>query len=99
VLRIESTGLPLGMFCESEFSATRLQLEVGDTLFLYTDGLSEARNEGDEYGVDRVMTLVRQQAARPPAELIAACLDELRAFAGGGPRLDDLTLLAIRRRS
>lgn len=99
VLRIESTGLPLGMFCESEFSATHLQLEVGDTLFLYTDGLSEARNEGDEYGVDRVMTLVRQQAARPPAELIAACLDDLRAFAGAGPRLDDLTLLAIRRRS
>jgi phosphoserine phosphatase RsbU/P len=98
VLRIESTGLPLGMFCESEFSATRLQLEVGDTLFLYTDGLSEARNEGDEYGVDRVMTLVRQQAARPPAELIAACLNDLRAFAGAGPRLDDLTLLAIRRR-
>ena len=44
------------------------------------------------------MTLVRQEAARPPAELIAACLDELRTFAGAGPRLDDLTLLAIRRR-
>jgi serine phosphatase RsbU (regulator of sigma subunit) len=41
---------------------------------------------------------VRQQAARQPAELIAACLDDLRAFADGGPRLDDLTLLAIRRR-
>jgi sigma-B regulation protein RsbU (phosphoserine phosphatase) len=99
VLRIESTGLPLGMFHEREFSATRVQLETDDTLFLYTDGLSEARNEGDEYGVDRVMTLVRQQAARQPAELIAACLDDLRAFTDGGQRLDDLTLLAIRRRS
>ncbi len=102
VLRIESTGLPLGMFHEREFSATRVQLEPDDTLFLYTDGLSEARNEqarneNDEYGVDRVMTLVRQQGARPPAELIAACLDDLRAFTGGGQRLDDLTLLAIRR--
>jgi len=100
VLRIESTGLPLGMFCEAEFSATRLQLEVGDTLFLYTDGLSEAGNgKGeDEYGVDRVTHLVRQQAARPPAELIAACLDDLRTFVAGAPRLDDLTLLAIKRR-
>jgi len=97
VLRIESTGLPLGMFCEGEFSATRLQLEAGDTLFLYTDGLSEARSADDEYGVDRVTRLVRQQAARPPAELIAASLDDLHAFAGAGPRLDDLTLLAIRR--
>jgi sigma-B regulation protein RsbU (phosphoserine phosphatase) len=98
VLRIESTGLPLGMFHEREFSATRVQLDTGDILFLYTDGLSEARNEGGEYGVDRIMTLVRQQAARQPAELIAACLDDLRAFADGGRRLDDLTLLAIRRR-
>lgn len=97
VLRIESTGLPLGMFCEAEFSATRVQLEAGDTLFLYTDGLSEARSAEEEYGVDRVTHLVRQQAARPPAELIAACLDDLRAFEGGAARLDDLTLLVIRR--
>jgi sigma-B regulation protein RsbU (phosphoserine phosphatase) len=96
VLRVESTGLPLGMFHESEFSATRLHLDPGDTVFLYTDGLSEARSAEEEYGVDRVTHLVRQQAARSPAELIAACLDDLRAFAGGPP-LDDLTLLAIQR--
>lgn len=98
VLPIESTGLPLGMFCETEFSATRVQLEVADTLFLYTDGLLEARNATGEYGVDRVTHLVRQQAAKPPAELICACLDDLHAFeADGGSRHDDLTLLAVRR--
>jgi len=99
VLRIESTGLPLGMFCEADFSATRVQLEAGDTMFLYTDGLSEARHGDQEYGVERVTRLVRQQAGRPPAELIAACLDDLRAFSEDSPRLDDLTLLAIRRLS
>ena len=97
VLRIESTGLPLGMFCEGEFAGTRLRLEDGDTLFLYTDGLSEARGTVEEYGVDRIAHLVRQQATRAPSELIAACLNDLRAFASAGPRLDDLTLLAIRR--
>jgi sigma-B regulation protein RsbU (phosphoserine phosphatase) len=97
VSRIESTGLPLGMFLQTESSATCVQLESGDTLFLYTDGLSEARNECDEYGVDRVMTLVRQQAARQPAELIAACVDDLRAFVNGGQSLDDMTVLAVRR--
>src|SRR5581483_807523 len=98
VLRVESTGLPLGMLREGEFSATRLQLEAADTLFLYTDGLSEAGGaDDDEYGVDRITRLVRQQAARSPAELIAACLDDLHAFVGAGPRQDDLTLLAIRR--
>ena len=95
MLRIGSTGLPLGMFHEFEFSATRLHLEKGDMMFLYTDGLSEACRDDDEYGVERVTHLVRQ-AARRPAEMIAACLDDLRAFVNG-PVLDDLTLLAIQR--
>jgi len=97
VLRVESTGLPLGMFCEAEFSATRLQLDVGDTLFLYTDGLSEAQNSDDEYGVDRVTQLVRQQAGRRPSELIAACVDDLKSFADFSLLSDDVTLLAIQR--
>jgi phosphoserine phosphatase RsbU/P len=97
VLRIESTGLPLGMFHDGEFCGTRLQMEPGDTLFLYTDGLSEARCVETEYGVDRVMHLVRQHAGKPPAELIATCLDDLRTFTNGTPAQDDLSLLAIRR--
>ena len=98
VLFIESISLPLGMFLEGEFSATqRLQLEAGDTLFLYSDGLSEARRVGDEYGVDRVTSFVHQQAGRSAAEIIAACLDDLQAFTEGRPRLDDLSLLAIQR--
>lgn len=96
VLRVESTGLPLGLFCEAEFSATRLQLDPGDTLFLFTDGLSEAQGTGDEYGVERVMQLVRQHAGRTPSELIAACLADLNNFAGPSAVSDDLTLLAIR---
>ena len=97
VLRIESTGLPLGMFCESEFSATRLQVDVGDSLFLYTDGLSEARLGDDEYGVDRITQMVRQQAGRCPADLIAASLEDLNNFADANLHSDDLTILAIQR--
>ena len=43
------------------------------------------------------MALVHQQAARRPAELIAACVDDLRTFVSGGESLDDLTVLALRR--
>lgn len=97
VLRIESTGMPLGMFLDTEFSAMRVQLDPGDTLFLYTDGLSEASNEDDEYGVDRVITLVRRHASRQPGDLIAACLEDVRAFTKGSPSFDDMTVLAVRR--
>jgi sigma-B regulation protein RsbU (phosphoserine phosphatase) len=89
--------MPLGMFRETEFSPTLIQLEAGDTLFLYTDGLSEAASESDEYGVDRVMTLVHQQSASQPAELIAACLHDVRAFTNGVRSFDDMTMLAVRR--
>jgi sigma-B regulation protein RsbU (phosphoserine phosphatase) len=96
VLRIESTGLPLGMFHEVDFSATRLHMQTGDMLLLYTDGLSEARCADEEYGVDRVTRVVRQAAAKRPAELVAACLSDLQAFVDG-PSLDDLTLVSIQR--
>ena len=93
---IESTGLPLGMFCEADFSPTTMHLESGDTLFLYTDGLLETRRADEEYGIDRVTSLLRQHGGRRPADVIAACLNDLRKFADGS-QLDDLTLLAIQR--
>jgi phosphoserine phosphatase RsbU/P len=101
VHRVESTGLPLGMFPNGEFSVTRLRLEAGDTMFLYTDGLSEAssaNHEDEEYGLDRVTRVAREQAAQPPAGLIAAFIDDLRGFARDSSPHDDLTLLAIQRR-
>jgi sigma-B regulation protein RsbU (phosphoserine phosphatase) len=86
------------MFHDAEFAATRVQLEPGDTLFLYSDGLTEARDTtGAEYGVERVLRLARQHAPRGPRDLLAASLGDLRAFSAAAPRLDDLTLLAIRR--
>jgi sigma-B regulation protein RsbU (phosphoserine phosphatase) len=96
LVRIESTGLPLGMFPEVDFSATRLHLDPGDMLFLYTDGLLEARRGDDEYGVERVTQVLRMKAAGSPAEAIRECLDDLKSFVEGPP-LDDLSLLAIRR--
>jgi len=95
--QVESMGFPLGMFLEGEFAVARLRLEAGDTLFLYTDGLSEVSSAaGEEYGVDRIARFVHQKCAQQPAALIAGCLDDLRAFSSE-PHPDDLTLLAIQR--
>jgi phosphoserine phosphatase RsbU/P len=93
---LESTGFPLGMFREASFAPVRLELCPGDLLFLYTDGLSEATGEGGEYGVDRVMRLVGGQTWSCAGRVVAACLDDLRRFAGATPGLDDVTLLALR---
>jgi sigma-B regulation protein RsbU (phosphoserine phosphatase) len=95
-MRVESTGLPLGMFCDADFSATRLHLDPGDLLFLHTDGLTESRRGDDEYGADRITALLRQQFGRRPAEVIAASLEDLRMFMEG-PQLDDITIMVIQR--
>lgn len=96
VAQIESTGLPLGMFCDLSVSRTQLHLDPGDLLFLYTDGFSEARHADEEYGVDRLANLLSQHQGKCPAEVVAACVRDLDAFSDC-PRFDDLTLLAIQR--
>jgi phosphoserine phosphatase RsbU/P len=91
---LESTGFPLGMFRDAAFTGERLGLCPGDLLFLFTDGLSEAQGAEGEYGVDRVVKVVGRQTSC--CALIAACLEDLRGYAGTNPGTDDVTLMALR---
>jgi phosphoserine phosphatase RsbU/P len=95
---LESTGVPLGLFCEGQYPAKKLQLSPGDTLFLYTDGVSEARSAGDEeYGEARLVGTLSRGQALPLATLIKSCIEDVAAFRAGTPLADDLTVLVIRR--
>ncbi len=94
---IEATGLPLGVFREEKFSCHKTQLAPGDSLLLYTDGLSEALNNSDEeYGVERLARLAGNRHSLPPQSLLGACLEDLKRFSAGARKADDLTLMAIR---
>jgi sigma-B regulation protein RsbU (phosphoserine phosphatase) len=98
VVRVPPSGLPLGLFCSSPYSTTSTTLESGDTLVLYTDGLSEARDRSEhEFGEERLVRAAQRRQGAPLLELVQGCLDELAAFRGGVARHDDLTLLALRR--
>ena len=94
---IEATGLPIGVFCNEQFSSYRVRLSRGDMLLLYTDGLSEAQNDsGEEYGRERLLRLVGECLTHAPAELVATCVGDLAAFRAGAGT-DDLTIMAVRR--
>ena len=94
----DSTGVPLGMFRSTRFPVHRLTLAQGDSLLLYTDGLTEARNRaGAEYGLHRIHKLAARHPATEPAGLISKCLEDLLTFREGLKQTDDLTLLAVRR--
>jgi phosphoserine phosphatase RsbU/P len=98
VKEVGSTGLPLGMFSSSRYTVRRVRLEPGDSLLLYTDGISEARNrEGREYGVAQLSRAARERHGWVPHELLAACRKDVDSFSSGTPQADDQTLMVIHR--
>ncbi len=100
VTRIEAGGVPLGLFCSGSYQVNRIKVEPGDSLVLYSDGLSEAANRQlEEYGLDRLSSLLGGLYGESPRNLIGGCLADLRRFLGDAPRGDDLTMLAIRRQA
>lgn len=95
---LPADGVPVGLFSSARYSTTPLRLAPGETLLLYTDGVTEARDRSDgEYGVDRLGQAAARGRAGTAPELLRACLEDLAAFRAGAPRQDDVTLLALRR--
>jgi sigma-B regulation protein RsbU (phosphoserine phosphatase) len=98
VTSIAATGLPVGVFCSESFTVNRVHMSQGDTLFLYTDGLSESLDgTGSEYGAERLALLLSENNLLSPDSIVSLCRQELNVFADGRPPRDDLTLMAIRR--
>jgi sigma-B regulation protein RsbU (phosphoserine phosphatase) len=90
-------GLPLGISPDSVYPVEEGRLEGGDAMVLYSDGISEARSAGGEpFSWERLVELVAARHDRA-ASVLACVLDGVEAFAGGGPALDDQTLLVARR--
>jgi len=95
---VDPTGLPVGAFYSTHYTSRSLSFVPGDTIVLYTDGLSEARNlAGAEYGSERIAKVLSANSHLGPRELAATCLDDLAAHLDGVPRADDLTLMVVRR--
>jgi sigma-B regulation protein RsbU (phosphoserine phosphatase) len=97
VTRVDSTGLPVGMFCTESFTSEIVSLAAGETLLLYTDGLLEARNaSGAEYGIERIAELAAGAAALKPTAIVNAFVSDVAAFHGRATSTDDLTVMAVR---
>jgi sigma-B regulation protein RsbU (phosphoserine phosphatase) len=100
---LSASGVALGATGTRSFEAVTqvetVDLEPGDLILFYTDGVTEAMNlHAEEYGEERLITLLRQLARRPqPASAdVDALLRDVRAFTGRAPQHDDITIVAIR---
>ena len=90
-------NLPLGVLAGFDYTEQHARLAVGDTLFLYTDGLTEAENSGHEqFGRERMEAQLRTAAQRQPAEMVGDMENAVSDFVGNAEQSDDLTMFAIR---
>jgi serine phosphatase RsbU (regulator of sigma subunit) len=96
--RLESNGLPLGLFPIAEYERAEVTLAPGDLVVLYTDGITEAANaNGDEFGLERLETVVKGQAREPLVALAVAIETAVEVFAEERRFADDRTLVILRR--
>jgi len=98
VENLQASGIPIGAFDISEWQEETLEFGVGDFLFMFTDGVSEATNtEGEMYEDDRLKRFLLNSRNQSPEELTESVLDEINAFTGGALQSDDITMMILRR--
>jgi phosphoserine phosphatase RsbU/P len=94
---LDAEGLIIGISKDVVFEEQRLQMQPGDVLFLYTDGITEARNSmGEMFGSHRLCGILNARPADQPQALIDAVLREVLAFTGTTALQDDVTMVAMK---
>ncbi len=92
-----AASCPVGLIPDMEFASSVVQLQPGDTLVLFSDGVSEAMDpEQKEFGIERLKEAVASHASKPVAELQDAILESVQQFARGAHQADDITVLLLR---
>ena len=93
------TGIPLGVADESTWSQGSTEIEPGDALVLYTDGITDAQNPEEQFfGLERLREAVQKHQGKPALELREALLAEVRQWVGDAPQFDDITLMVVVRK-
>lgn len=90
------SGPPCGAFPDVAYPASAAAFAPGDTLLCFTDGVIEARRDGEEFGEERVIETLRGQLGRPPRELARAVLSAVSVWSGGRI-LDDVAIAVVAR--
>ena len=93
----EPAGVVVGLLADSEYETGRLQLDRGDAVFLYTDGVTEAMSAGDKFfGERRLREILGGAGGLTPKELTHRVLEAVAQYTAGAPQSDDITALCVR---
>jgi sigma-B regulation protein RsbU (phosphoserine phosphatase) len=97
---LDQGGPPLGIVEEAEYREGSVEFRPGESLMLYSDGLSEAMDLGrNEFGEDQLRALWGEHGARAPHEIIDLMLERISAFRGRAGQSDDMTIVVVGARA
>lgn len=95
---LPATGPVAGLLSGVVYRTGSVELEAGDLLVLYTDGVTECESAAEEeFGEERLKAFLREHAAESLDEIARLLFEELGVFSRGAPRKDDTTLMLVRR--
>jgi len=90
-------GLPVGMFGDESYVQKIVQLDRNDALIMFTDGVTEARNEnGEQFGEDRLKMVLKENVNRPASDILAKLLEAVREFSNSDLQRDDITVVVVK---
>jgi serine phosphatase RsbU (regulator of sigma subunit) len=97
VKRLDVGGPVVGLLEFAPYDQETVRLEPGDTIIIFSDGVSEALNSnGDEFGDDRLQAVVEPARKLPASEIVDRLVAAVREFTRGAPQSDDITAMAVR---
>jgi len=98
VTALSPTGMPLGIEEDQVWKLATIQIQSGDTLILYTDGIPDAHNpQGEFYREKRLVETAQAALDIPAQDLLIRILDDVQNFVGEEAQFDDITLMILRR--
>jgi serine phosphatase RsbU (regulator of sigma subunit) len=98
IISLDRTGMPLGIEEGATWSQNTVQIDPGDVLILFTDGIPDAQNEmGEFFDDDSLIEVCLDSHGQPAHEIQAAILEEIQKFVGDVPQFDDITLMILER--
>ena len=93
----QAHGLPLGLYPEKEYADSKISIEKGDTIVLYTDGVTELQNEDKkQFGMKRFKETLQSLAGLEVSEITAGIESKLDEFRGKAPQYDDISILIVK---
>lgn len=95
--RLTNSSVPVGFFEDAQYADVQEQMQPGDVLVIYSDGVTEALDvQGEEFGEARLVTVIEERRGEEATDLLDEIIEAVQTFARGAAQHDDVTALVVK---